>query len=72
MVIVREGGNMAIFLFQNSIPVLLLVINNSNLFNRIYLSNNKQGKIGIAPELHFLVLCYMPYYRYISLSRKYT
>jgi len=37
-----------------------------------YLSNNKQGKIGIAHDPHFLVLCYMPYYRYISLSRKYT
>jgi hypothetical protein len=37
-----------------------------------YLSNHKQGKLGIAPELHFLVLRYMPYYRHISLSRKYT
>jgi hypothetical protein len=38
-------------------------------FNRISV-HNKQGKIGIAHELHFLVLCYMPYYRYTSLSRK--
>jgi hypothetical protein len=29
---VRQGGKMAIFLFQTQIPVLLLAINNSNLF----------------------------------------
>jgi hypothetical protein len=70
MVIMREGGRredgdlpfpkLKSLYYYWSLIILIYLTE--------YLSNNKQGKIGIAHELHFLVLCYMPYYRCISLS----